>query len=162
MVLKMSVTGYTDGESLRRTALRPVGGRRSMDNSTHERTFEADALAVRGAREFAIEALADGMAVADVPGLVERVQLVVSELATNAVLHGRSEFVLQVSGGDDTVRVAVFDGGPGRPERGTMDPTAVTGRGLGIVESLALDWGVDPADGGKWVWAELAVAEPER
>ena len=34
---------------------------------------------------------------------------------------------------------------------------ALGGRGLGIVDAVADDWGVQVADNGKTVWAELAV-----
>lgn len=128
-----------------------------MSTSTQERSFEPEPIAVRRARDFARDALGDGLGPVVGADVVERVLLVVSELATNAVLHARTDFVVRLSGDGETVRVAVFDGSPGRPERGSMDPAAVTGRGLGIVESLASDWGIEAADGGKWVWADLLV-----
>lgn len=159
MVLAMSIIGYTDGGTGRRPARGPAGGRRPMSTSTQERSFEPDPIAVRDAREFALGALGDGAAVASDPELVERVLLVVSELATNAVLHARTPFVVRMSGGDGSIRVEVFDTSDGRPQPGDMDPSAVTGRGLGIVDALASTWGVEPAEGGKWVWAELAAEE---
>ncbi len=130
-----------------------------MSTSTQERSFEPDPIAVRGAREFALGALDDGVDLAADEGFVERVLLVVSELATNAVLHARTPFVVRMSGDGGSVRVAVFDTSDGRPEPGSPDPAAVTGRGLGIVDALASAWGVEPAEGGKWVWAELAAEE---
>lgn len=151
----MSGAGYTDEERTCRPVGALVGGRPSMSTSTHERSFEPDPVAVRSAREFARGVVGDGAGSAD-PGFVERLLLVVSELATNAVLHARTEFIVRVSSDGDAVRVAVYDTSSGRPTVGSMDPSAVTGRGLGIVESLASDWGIDDAEGGKWVWAELA------
>jgi anti-sigma regulatory factor (Ser/Thr protein kinase) len=130
-----------------------------MSTSTQERSFEPDPIAVRGAREFALGALGDAVATAQDPAFVERVLLVVSELATNAVLHARTPFVVRMTGGGGSVRVAVFDTSAGHPEPGAPDPTAVTGRGLGIVEALASRWGVESAADGKWVWAELAAEE---
>ncbi|MFN7148285.1 MAG: ATP-binding protein [Microthrixaceae bacterium] len=132
-----------------------------MSTSTQERSFEPDPVAVRSAREFALDVLGDGAGPAADPAFIERLLLVVSELATNAVLHARTEFVVRVSSDDGAVRVAVYDASSGRPEMGTMDPAAVTGRGLGIVESLASSWGIDDAEGGKWVWAELVAEESQ-
>jgi anti-sigma regulatory factor (Ser/Thr protein kinase) len=126
-----------------------------MSTSSHERSFEPDPVAVRSAREFARAAVGDGAVPAQDAAFVDRLLLVVSELATNAVLHARTEFVVRVSSDGGAVRVAVYDSSSGRPAVGSMDPSAVTGRGLGIVESLASDWGIDDVDGGKWVWAEL-------
>ena len=160
MVLAMGVIGYTDGGTGRRPARGPAGGR-PMSISIQEHSFEPEPIAVRGAREFALGALGDGVGsgLATDPALVERVLLVVSELATNAVLHARTPFVVRLSRGDGSVRVAVFDTSDGRPEPGALDPSAITGRGLGIVEALASAWGIDATDDGKWVWAELAAEE---
>jgi anti-sigma regulatory factor (Ser/Thr protein kinase) len=130
-----------------------------MSTSTQERSFEPDPIAVRGAREFALDALDETGDAAPDEAFVERVLLVVSELATNAVLHARTPFVVRMTGGGGSVRVAVFDTSAGRPEPGAPDPAAVTGRGLGIVDALASAWGVEAADGGKWVWAEVPAEE---
>jgi anti-sigma regulatory factor (Ser/Thr protein kinase) len=82
-------------------------------------------------------------------------QLVVTELATNAVLHARSGFSVELQRRGDRVRLAVSDASPARPV--VRDPSllATSGRGLRIVAALAADWGVLPDAGGKTVWAEL-------
>jgi anti-sigma regulatory factor (Ser/Thr protein kinase) len=84
--------------------------------------------------------------------------LVVGELAANAVVHGRSLFTVTLGSHDDRLLVEVSDLHPGVPVRGATDPTAVSGRGLHLVEALALTWGVraDPPSG-KTVWAELPL-----
>ena len=41
----------------------------------------------------------------------EHAELITSELATNAVLHGRTDFRLDVDHDIDSVRIAVFDDG---------------------------------------------------
>jgi serine/threonine-protein kinase RsbW len=77
--------------------------------------------------------------------------LVVSELMTNAVSHAQP---LRLVGHPDSVRlhwtadpprvwIGVTDGGGrGRPQVESADVTEVAGRGLAIVQALAIDWGV--------------------
>jgi anti-sigma regulatory factor (Ser/Thr protein kinase) len=101
--------------------------------------LEADASQVAPARRFVRRMLAD----ATDPATLSDLQLIVSELFTNAVEHGV----------DGTVRVVVHDTphfvgvtvqsrGPA-PQVGEASewhvaaPTAVSGRGLGIVRELA-------------------------
>jgi anti-sigma regulatory factor (Ser/Thr protein kinase) len=87
--------------------------------------------------------------------LVEQAMLVASELAANAVLHARSGFSIDVRADADTLRVAVADA---RPPGGTSDAAMVPRRthGLGLIDAVALRWGVRAAAAGKVVWAELA------
>lgn len=124
-----------------------------MITTMRARSFGSDAGAIRSARTFVVDVVtADGAG-----ELAERVALVTSELASNAVLHARSDFVVRVGAIGPTVRVAVFDRSEALPVDRGFDSAAVTGRGLAIVASLADRWGVDVlSDGaGKWVWAEL-------
>ncbi|HVE73929.1 MAG TPA: ATP-binding protein [Mycobacteriales bacterium] len=98
------------------------------------------------------------------PELVDTVALLTSELATNAVLHARTPYVLLVervkSGGRKVaaIRVTVFDESERIPTQreGTMDRT--TGRGLALVDALARAWGTTgPGARAKGVWFELAI-----
>lgn len=90
---------------------------------------------------------------------VDDVLLVVTELVTNAVLHGTAPITLRVSLLDDGVRVAVTDHGRAMPVRPEPSLDAMTGRGLSLVAATARSWGVEPADdGGKVVWAEVGPA----
>jgi anti-sigma regulatory factor (Ser/Thr protein kinase) len=82
-------------------------------------------------------------------------EVVVSELATNAVVHAKSLFSLAVRFEDSTVRISVGDGSPVPPIVRDAGPTAGFGRGMRLVDTLCSDWGVDLAGGGKVVWAEL-------
>ena len=82
-------------------------------------------------------------------------ELIVSELATNAVIHGLSPFRTSVERTAHAVRIGVEDAGHGLPRRRTATPDAPGGRGVAIVESLAHRWGCDQLDGGKVFWAEL-------
>jgi len=87
----------------------------------------------------------------------ESAMLIVSELATNALLHGAGVIILAVSRHGDRLRIEVSD--EGHPATiGIMPPEArdVGGRGLFIVDQLAGGWGA-PA-GTAHVWAELALA----
>ena len=84
-------------------------------------------------------------------------ELAVSELVTNAVLHGREPIEVAVTLSDDVLRVEVCDANPVSPSFSMLDPTAVTGRGLLLISSAADRWGVEPAPDGKVVWFELLV-----
>ncbi|MER8014517.1 ATP-binding protein [Streptomyces griseoluteus] len=105
---------------------------------------------------------ADGIGADD---LVDDLVLIVSELVTNAVLHGKTppgrqvEVTLDHSAG--RVRVEVRDTGEGVPRRRPSVPLVVAGRGLGIVNALSGKWGVTEQVVGKTVWAELAVDTAE-
>ena len=81
--------------------------------------------------------------------------LAVSELVTNAVLHGRDPIVLRLVRGERSVRVEVQDGSPVSPSFSMLDPTAVTGRGLMLISAASDRWGVEPTPEGKQVWFEL-------
>ena len=82
--------------------------------------------------------------------------LLVSELVTNAVLHARSRLELVVRLAGDRLRVEVHDESQLHPTRKQYSVHAGTGRGLMLVEQLAVQWGVDPIAGnGKRVWFEL-------
>ena len=120
-----------------------------------ERDFTPDAASVSSARRFVLSLLDAA------PELVDSVQLAVSELATNAVLHARSSFRVRVSRQGSRLRVAVHDSSPAAAAKKDYGPTAVTGRGLTIVEQLTDDWGVTPDGSGKWVWFEVTDVPQE-
>jgi anti-sigma regulatory factor (Ser/Thr protein kinase) len=87
--------------------------------------------------------------------LASDAELVVTELVTNAVLHGAPPISFRLRGRRDRVRIEVLDAGQSIPLRSKGSPDGMTGRGLAVVESLSSAWGVEPADAGKLVWAEL-------
>lgn len=121
------------------------------------RQFEPDTDQVVAARRFVSSALRDwGVASADVP-------LLVSELATNAVLHARSDFSVTVTRTTGGVRVEVFDRNPRLPSIASVPSDAYSGRGLMIVADLASAWGVEAHPGaGKTIWFEVAGASADR
>jgi anti-sigma regulatory factor (Ser/Thr protein kinase) len=92
---------------------------------------------------------------------IDDIELLVSELVTNVVLHARSTARVTVEHFGDRVRVTVADGSSMPPRLRDYGPEAVTGRGVFLVDRLAQDWGVDIAEGdddGKRVWFECPVA----
>lgn len=97
---------------------------------------------------------------------VDETVMVVSELLTNAIRYARAiaggVVVLRWRVRDGQVEVEVTDGGSGRVvETRPASNTAVSGRGLRIVERLADSWGVSEHVGGlRTVWAALPVRAP--
>ncbi|GAC1379883.1 MAG: hypothetical protein NVSMB48_04660 [Marmoricola sp.] len=84
-------------------------------------------------------------------------ELIVSELVTNAVQHGDGDITMSLAPTDEGIRVAVHDYGDGRPEPRATDARSTRGRGLQLVQSLASVWGVSSTgDSGKTVWAQVA------
>jgi sigma-B regulation protein RsbU (phosphoserine phosphatase) len=89
--------------------------------------------------------------------LLEDVELVISELVTNALRAACETVTLTVSHAESRVRVGVWDNAAGVPT--LLSPTISEGhgRGLRIVAAVSDDWGVEVADDGKEVWAVLGV-----
>ncbi|MEV4314308.1 ATP-binding protein [Actinocrispum sp. NPDC049592] len=87
---------------------------------------------------------------------LDDVVLVVSELVTNALLHGSGNPVLRLCGGGNRVRVEVQDTNPVLPE--IRESGQDGGWGLPMVERLSKEWGASTVPGGKIVWCELVAA----
>jgi GAF domain-containing protein/anti-sigma regulatory factor (Ser/Thr protein kinase) len=129
-----------------------------------ELILEGDADDVPRARRYAAAALRGG------PGevLLGDVELVVSELVTNALLHAGAPASLRVlapvqSGSEHvTVRVEVRDPTRTTPMRAIASVEAMTGRGIALIEALASSWGVEQDGDGKLVWSELSTAHVAR
>ena len=86
-------------------------------------------------------------------------ELLVSELVTNAVRHGRPEITVRLCTDPPKVGVAVDDCGDAAIEGPTCpEPEQTSGRGLLIVDAVASAWGVTPhaPPPGKTVWFELS------
>jgi len=112
------------------------------------RTFPAIPQSVHAARRFAIDTLSSSPA-----SIVEAVELMVSELATNCVRHERSSFHITILGSSREIRVEVTDSGTGTPTMRSPGPDEPSGRGLQIVDMLSASWGVEPErPSGKTVW----------
>ncbi|MFF7653003.1 ATP-binding protein [Streptomyces sp. NPDC007983] len=95
------------------------------------------------------------------PGSALVVLLVLSELATNAVRHGRVPgryYEVRIAyDAEKLVGVEVSDPGDGLPLIGDAAPDAERGRGLAIVEAFAEAWGVRERVVGKTVWARVRL-----
>jgi PAS domain-containing protein len=89
---------------------------------------------------------------------VDTIQLVVSELVTNAVVHTLGDVRLDLTLAGDRLRVAVTDALPRAPVKPTtVDWESTGGRGLLLVDAMSETWGSVPVGGGKQVWSEIAV-----
>lgn len=111
-------------------------------------TLEPEPRSVADARRHVRDALVGR---AD-PSRLAEVELVVSELVTNAVRHGPGEPIhLRLTEADGVVGGEIEDQGDGVVAIREQDlGTAVGGLGLPIVNELASDWGVYP--GSTHVW----------
>jgi anti-sigma regulatory factor (Ser/Thr protein kinase) len=119
-------------------------------------------LAARAAREFTGQILRGwGLLV-----LADDAAVIVSELVTNALIHGGSavngaaredvELILWRRSGQ--VVCAVTDPGTGAPVLVQPDPFGEAGRGLHVVQALSATWGwTRLGDSRKAVWAAMGV-----
>lgn len=112
--------------------------------------FPSDRTASRLARGFVREH-AEG-ADEELLGIVD---VLVSEVVANAVLHAGSEPRVRVELGPELLRVEVADDDPTPPRRRRPDVGSPGGRGLLLLDELASRWGSEPTDGGKVVWFEV-------
>ena len=80
--------------------------------------------------------------------------LLVSELVTNALVHGAAPVALRVRSSRRRLYIEVTDGARYRPHRRVARETDENGRGLELLEALSRRWGVRPQLAGKVVWAE--------
>ncbi|MEV7970396.1 ATP-binding protein [Sphaerisporangium sp. NPDC088356] len=85
----------------------------------------------------------------------DQVVLVVSELVTNALIHGAGTPVLRLSCDESRVRLEVSDTNAEMPR--PREPDAEGGWGLHVIEELTTGWGASPRVDGKVVWCELAA-----
>lgn len=86
--------------------------------------------------------------------VVDDVALVVTELVTNAVLHGEPPIEVDLTNSSGKVRGHVSDGSTVMP-RHIPSPDERGGFGLRIVDSRTASWGVTSNEGGKSVWFEI-------
>ncbi|MEU5919818.1 ATP-binding protein [Streptomyces sp. NPDC047141] len=126
-------------------------------------TLPSDPASVSTARRYVAEVL-DGWGLEDADDLVDAIRLMVSELATNAVLHtfGQSPtFTVDVRlEREERLHIGVTDSHPRWPRRLPAAVQQDNGRGMVIIRSLAAEAGgrlsVTPTEeGGKTVWVTL-------
>lgn len=128
--------------------------------TTYARQFVRGARSVGRARDF-VTARVSAAVPAD---RADDIRLCVSELATNALLHGTPrgrQFRVHVTIEDDAVRIEVHDASDAPPHLRDPADTDDYGRGLHLVEALADEWGFSDRTGpGKAVWALFKAAAP--
>lgn len=95
--------------------------------------------------------------------VVDDTALLVAELVGNALRHADPlpDGTISVSWdvGPSALVVSVTDGGASTsPGLRPMRPDETGGRGLPIVEALALEWGVRRRDGSTTVWATVPLS----
>ncbi|MBK3580702.1 ATP-binding protein [Streptomyces sp. MBT65] len=129
---------------------------------TREAFYRRDRRSVALAREFTRTTLTDWSATAR----TDDVLLCVSELATNAILHGappgRGYALRLCIHPDGVLRVEVRDSGTGdlrKVNTPYRDLDADNGRGLLLVSVVADKWGVGERAPGKAVWCEFVVGK---
>ncbi|WP_432035836.1 ATP-binding protein [Streptomyces cucumeris] len=127
-----------------------------MDSGAAERRamrFPPLDRSVRAARDFVVETLAQWGRTDH----ADNVRLCVSELVSNALLHGSSgggHVLVHVELHATRLRLEVHDTGHGTPAERSPEETADNGRGLLLVSAFADRWGVEARQGpGKCVWA---------
>lgn len=85
--------------------------------------------------------------------------LLVSELVTNAILHGEPPVELRVAVAGPHVHVEVHDADTDSvlhlPAMGERSRERLGGRGLGLVAALSSRWGLHTDETGKCVWFEI-------
>ncbi|MDN0195437.1 ATP-binding protein [Streptomyces sp. S.PNR 29] len=98
----------------------------------------------------------EGWGLAERGDVAEVTELLVSELATNALLHAASRFRLTLSAAHGVLRCEVADAGRRVPQ--VLDAGASeSGRGMFLVDALAQRWGCHQDALGKTVWFELGT-----
>lgn len=89
---------------------------------------------------------------------IDDMQIVVSELVTNAVRYGENPVELRLRIHGELLRVEVFDGNTvDIPAPRQASDTESTGRGMPLIDALTVDWGVEVSESRKVVWADLAI-----
>lgn len=124
--------------------------------SSQAQEMEAETVpaSVARIRRFAVEASRTAAAEVD----VDTVALLVSEVATNALVHGTGQVLVRVLPAPSAgVRIEVRDGSSRLPARRRATSLDEGGRGIALVEELADAWGCELTADGKTVWFELVA-----
>jgi anti-sigma regulatory factor (Ser/Thr protein kinase) len=142
----------TDDVAMLAVGVTPVGS--TLRAST---TLTADTTAPGVARCF----IRDTLRGWSMPGgVVERAELCVSELVTNAVIHTGTAPEIAATLDNECLTVLVRDHGVERLVEGVEedDPMRVSGRGLAMVEAMTSAWSAEQNDDGTTVWFEIELS----
>jgi anti-sigma regulatory factor (Ser/Thr protein kinase) len=100
--------------------------------------------------------------------LRENAELAMSEVVTNAILHGKGPITVRLRGTRDHPRVEVRDASSDAPALTSddhvpdfIDELPTFGRGLAIVASFSEAWGAERDEDGKLVWFVPAASAPD-
>jgi signal transduction histidine kinase/DNA-binding response OmpR family regulator/anti-sigma regulatory factor (Ser/Thr protein kinase) len=93
------------------------------------------------------------------PDVRDEALLLLSELTTNALLHGRPPVEVRLSRDRRHLTLEVHDGAPTLPRRSRPEVDDEHGRGLLLVSLMAQRWGTRPTPGGKAVWCVLDLPQ---
>lgn len=123
--------------------------RRGEMRRARERAYRPNPTELAEVRAFLRETVAEGA-----KGEPQYGEFIVTELATNAIVHAQSEFTVRVGFTPTLLRIEVSDSSDAPPRVGRHHPAI---HGLEMVDKLAYDWGYELHDGGKTVWAEVPI-----
>ncbi|MEV7401719.1 ATP-binding protein [Streptomyces sp. NPDC091267] len=118
---------------------------------SQQRRFPRRRTSVGASRDFVVGVLKEWR----LTPLIDDIRLCVSELATNAVLHGvppGREFAVGLRATEELMRLEVRDSGGGVPVVQQPEESNCSGRGLFLAGALAAEFGVDHHTLGKTVW----------
>jgi anti-sigma regulatory factor (Ser/Thr protein kinase) len=162
---ELEALGARLGDDLRRVQRATTRSTRSLDaepvpHGARVATYlvTADPRAVAPARHFLTHTLTK-WGVGD--DAIDNAVLCLSELITNAVIHTGADCELRVVLDDGVLTTTVRDGGSSvvvDPRHVTLDPLAVHGRGLQIVDACSTRWGSELDAVGMTVWFVLEPA----
>jgi signal transduction histidine kinase/DNA-binding response OmpR family regulator len=111
-----------------------------------------DVRAVHQARSFARDTLGEWALPAS---LTRDAVLLVSEMVTNAIVHGRGPIQLRLRRAREHFLIEVEDTATAIPRKLRPTSNDVHGRGLQLVAMMADEWGTRPIRDGKSVWCAL-------
>jgi len=89
----------------------------------------------------------------------DRVELVASELITNALLHAASPAQLRIEKLPDRVRLELGDESESLPQLTKPNHDATSGRGVFLIDTVTSCWGITPTDTGKTIWCDFLYAD---
>ncbi|MEW2622721.1 ATP-binding protein [Streptomyces sp. NPDC048106] len=91
----------------------------------------------------------------------DAIRLVASELITNAMVHGSGPITVTLSHSSGSLVIDVLDTNSKVPKSGCLEAEDEGGRGLVLVDFLAARSGWKRVQGGKHVWAEIALPKSD-
>lgn len=122
-----------------------------MSTAAQRCEFPATPASAAAARQFVESVLAG----TELDHVAYTATMLVSELATNAILHTGTPLEVVVIPDGPRLRIEVHDGSAEMAVRRHYSTMSGTGRGLMLVERMAAEWGCDRTADGKVVWFEL-------